>query len=215
MEQYQFRQCTWEECRFRFPVEVDQQRSLRCPTCGSDTIQVGEPVRTHAEQDGSWIHPTFEGLLDNIRSVHNVGSMFRTADGAGVTRLHLCGITATPANIKLAKAALGAQERVAWTHSLNGLDKATSLKKRGYQLWALETTREATPFFTSEPTLPHSRVAIIVGNEAAGVDPEILQICDQIYSLPMSGVKKSLNVAVSFGIAAYYLCFARNIQPEK
>lgn len=214
MESFQFRQCTWEECRFRFPAQMEAERTPRCPRCGADTIKVGLPARGQAGPADSWIRPTFEALLDNIRSVHNVGSIFRTADGAGVVHLHLCGITATPANIKLAKAALGAQERVDWTHSPNGLETAASLRDRGYLLWAIETVEGAEPFFSINPVLPHSRVVIIVGNENAGVDPDILKLADRTFSLPMSGTKKSLNVAVTFGIIAYYLCFAAQAEPE-
>lgn len=213
MDQYQFRQCVWEECRFRFPVLVEPGRSVRCPTCGSDTEYVGEPPTNQHQHRVTWIRPTFEALLDNIRSIHNVGSMFRTADGAGLAHLHLCGITATPSHIKLSKAALGAQERVSWSYHLNGLDQARRLKGKGYQLWAVEATEDAQPFFTADPVLPHSRVLVIVGNERAGIDPGILQISDQVFSIPMAGLKNSLNVAVSFGIVAYHLCYAAEFQP--
>lgn len=215
MEQFQFRQCVWEECRFRFPVQVGSERSNRCPSCGSDTILVGEPVHGPERESAKWIRPTFEALLDNIRSIHNVGSIFRTADGAGLAHLHLCGMTATPANIKLAKAALGAQEKMPWSYNLNGLDTAVALKENGYLLWAIESTENAKPFFTPNPVLPHSRVVVIVGNENAGIDPGILQICDRVYSLPMYGVKKSLNVAVAFGIVAYHLCHDSQMQPDQ
>jgi len=205
VEAYQFRQCEWEECRFRFPVQVDTSRANRCPACGSDTYEVGVPANGEDEKDSSWIRPTFEGLLDNIRSIHNVGSMFRTADGAGVAHLHLCGMTATPAHAKLSKAALGAQEKVAWSYSSNALDTAVALKKQGYQLWALEAASGSQPFYSANPTLQNSRVIVIVGNEKAGVDPGILAICDRTFSLPMYGFKQSLNVAVAFGIVAYQL----------
>jgi tRNA G18 (ribose-2'-O)-methylase SpoU len=175
---------------------------------------VGEHPQEKNTQPVTWIRPSFEALLDNIRSVHNVGSMFRTADGAGVVHLHLCGMTATPANIKLTKAALGAQERVSWSYHPNAVDQAEILKENGYQLWAIEDVEDANPFFAANPVLPHSRVAVIVGNERAGVDPGIIQICDHIYSLPMAGYKDSLNVAVSFGIVAYHLCYAAEISPE-
>ncbi len=214
MEQYQFRQCLWEECRFRFPVQVDAIRANRCPNCGSDTCEVGVPVKGKDNQNPGWIRPTFEGLLDNIRSIHNVGSMFRTADGAGLAHLHLCGMTATPAHAKLSKAALGAQEKVSWSYSANGLETAVALKEQGYQLWAIEAAENAQPFFNAEPELPHSRVIVVVGNENAGVDPGILQICDRVFSLPMYGFKKSLNVAVAFGIVSYHLCFSEKMRVE-
>ena len=214
MEQYQFRQCKWEECRFRFPVQVGSIRANRCPSCGSDTDLVGVPAEGVKKKTTSWNHPTFEALLDNIRSIHNVGSMFRTADGAGLAHLHLCGMTATPAQVKLSKAALGAQEKVPWSYEPNGLDMALSLKEQGYRLWAIEAAGNSQSFFTANPTLPNSRVIVVVGNENAGVDPGILKICDRVFSLPMIGFKNSLNVAVVFGIVVYHLCHAGQIQPN-
>lgn len=215
MKQFQFRQCIWDECRFRFPVEVDAIRANRCPNCGSDTLLVGVPVKGEESQATNWIRPTFEALLDNIRSIHNVGSMFRTADGAGLAHLHLCGMTATPAHIKMSKAALGAQEKVSWSYNSNGLEKAVALKNQGYKLWAIEAAQNAQPFFSEGLRLPHSRVVVVVGNENAGVDPGIQQICDRILSLPMYGFKESLNVAVAFGIVSYHLCFAEQMKVEQ
>lgn len=207
MQEYQFRQCNWEECRFRFPVHIDTPRANRCPVCSSDTHQVGIPVEGKGSENRNKKRPTFEGLLDNIRSIHNVGSMFRTADGAGVTHLHLCGMTATPAHAKLSKAALGAQEKVPWTYNTNGLETAEALKAKGYQLWAIEAALDSQLFFEAQPILPHSRIIVVVGNENAGVDPGILAISDQVFRLPMHGAKRSLNVAVAFGIVAYQLRF--------
>ncbi len=175
---------------------------------------VGVPASSEGENENNWIRPSFEGLLDNIRSIHNVGSMFRSADGAGVTHLHLCGMTATPAHAKLSKAALGAQERVAWSYSSNGLETAVALKAQDYQLWAIENAVGSKPFFSENPVLQNSRVVIIVGNEKAGVDPGILAICDRTFGLPMHGFKRSLNVAVAFGIVAYTLRFGMADQPR-
>lgn len=150
-------------------------------------------------------------ILDNIRSIHNVGSMFRSADGAGVRHLHLAGITATPKHPKLAKAALGAQESVGWTYHPNGVEAAAELRAEGYRLWALErlTSSGNPPLEASKA--PGGGLALIVGNERAGVDPGILAQCDAIYSLPMVGRKSSLNAAVAFGIAVYYLRFGTMI----
>ena len=136
----------------------------------------------------------------------NVGSMFRSADGAGVSHLHLAGITATPAHPKLAKAALGAQETVAWTYHPNGVAAAESLKAARVELWALERTAGLSeqPSLFSVP-VSGAPLAVVVGNEKAGVDPGILALCDAVVSLPMIGRKSSLNAAVAFGIALYYL----------
>ena len=142
------------------------------------------------------------GLLDNIRSIHNVGSIFRSADGAGVAHLHLAGITATPEHPRLAKAALGAHETVHWTYFPNALDAAHALRAQGYHLIALEPAADGPPSFTPRPA---DRLALVVGNERAGVDPGVLALCDAVLSLPMSGRKTSLNAAVAFGIGVYYL----------
>lgn len=134
--------------------------------------------------------------------------MFRAADGAGVAHLHLCGITATPAHPKLAKAALGAQEKVAWSYAANGVETAVALKAQGRQLWAIEAAIAARPLFGSPVPWSNAPVVVVVGNEKAGVDPGILAHCDQVFCLPMGGFKQSLNVAVAFGIAVYYLTYA-------
>lgn len=213
MEEYQFRQCDWAECRFRYPVQQDAPRAHRCPRCGSHTHEVGVPESGQEKLAKSWKRIcAVEALLDNIRSIHNVGSMFRTADGAGLAHLHLCGMTATPAHAKLSKAALGAQEKVPWSYNENGLDMAVLLKKQGCRLWAVEAAENAQPFFRTVAELPNARVIVVVGNENAGVDPGILEISDRVLSLPMYGYKRSLNVAVAFGIVLYHLRFASQLQ---
>ena len=205
MAEYEFRQCEWDECRFRFPVEIEESRASRCPRCGTATQVVGVPVSPPADFAHSAANPPFSALLDNIRSIHNVGSMFRTADGAGVRHLYLCGITATPAHLKMAKAALGAQETVPWSYSLNAVDLAQSLKEKGHRLWAIEAAEEAESFFNTDLRIGSQNVTIIIGNERAGVDPGILSLCDRVLYLPMAGQKRSLNVAVTFGIVSYHM----------
>jgi tRNA G18 (ribose-2'-O)-methylase SpoU len=152
-------------------------------------------------------------LLDNIRSLHNVGSMFRTADGAALEHLYLCGITATAEHPRLGKAALGAQETVSWSYSRNAVDQALALRAQGYTLWALErlaadgSRANVQMLFEVEAKilLGEKPIVLVVGNERAGVDPGILTLCNRILSLPMYGQKPSLNAAVAFGIAVYYL----------
>ena len=203
---FQIVQCSQMGCRFRFPMEVGQVRGLACPRCGQMLVLVGA-VATSAEDFPASRHvePIIEALLDNIRSIHNVGSMFRTADGAGISHLYLGGITATPDHPKLAKAALGAQGSVAWSQHNNGLETAVDLKDQGYQLWAVEAGSQSVPLFEAEVSFIEQPVLLIVGNEKAGVDPGILDVCHRIFSLPMGGYKHSLNVAVAFGITSYYL----------
>lgn len=148
-----------------------------------------------------------------------VGSIFRTADGAGLEHLYLCGITATPEHPRLGKAALGAQDTVPWSYSRNAVDTARSLQAQGYCLWALErlavdgSTKNVFSLF--DPGVRNLRrekpVVLIVGNERAGVDPGLLALCDHIFSVPMYGQKPSLNAAVAFGIAVYFLRYMDNM----
>ncbi len=181
---------------------------MRCPRCHGAVVVAAEAQAKAGDRPpaGDNEGRALVGLLDNIRSIHNVGSMFRTADGAGVAHLHLAGITATPEHPKLAKAALGAHETVAWTYATNAVDAAEALRARGYALWALEPATTNAPAITTGGERPE-RLALVVGNERAGVDPGVLALCDGVLSLPMVGEKSSLNAAVAFGIAVYYLRF--------
>lgn len=204
---FQFRQCTNESCRFRFPVSADSVLGENCPRCGRLTQFVTEPFTGHAvKRPNTPTPPTpiIEALLDNIRSAFNVGAIFRTADGAAISHLHLCGMTATPDNPRLAKTALGAENSVPWTYYTNALDAARQLQAKNYQLWAVEGGEKAQSLFdgTAELTSP---ILLILGNERAGIDPHLLDLCDRVLSIPMYGRKSSLNVEVAFGIAAYYL----------
>ena len=218
---FQIRQCQVESCRFRFPAPAGDH-NLNCPACGAPTSLITapfvpgshppvEPVRSRhfsahpAQQPKNHEQPTVEALLDNIRSIFNVGAIFRTADGAGLRRLHLCGITATPNHPKVAKTALGAERATAWTHHNNALDAAKALKGQGMQLWALERRAGSQSLFAANPLHAGTPLVLVVGNELAGIDPQLLGICDRVLHLPMEGIKESLNVAIAFGIAAYHL----------
>src|SRR5208337_1856623 len=137
---HQVWRCMNDGCKLRFPMVEGHAGDRRCPRCGSPTITVGEPYEEHKAP--LMVHqpalPRMEVLLDNIRSIYNVGSIFRTADGAGISYLHLCGITPTPDNPRLRKTALGADKAVGWTHYADGYAAAEALKAQGMRLWALE-----------------------------------------------------------------------------
>lgn len=198
------RQCRDDNCRFRFPAPAGADGPA-CPRCqGSTAAVVSFPGRAAGAE-----HPppslVVEALLDNIRSIYNVGAMLRTADGAGLRRLHLCGITATPDHPKVAKTALGAQGAVSWTYYPNALDAAERLLQDGYELWGLESGPGAEPLFSAMAPAGLKHVVLVVGNELAGIDPDLLARCSRVFSIPMQGVKASLNAAVAFGIAAYYV----------
>jgi 23S rRNA (guanosine2251-2'-O)-methyltransferase len=158
--------------------------------------------------------PEVEALLDNIRSVFNVGNMLRSADGVGIRHVHLCGITPTPSNPKLAKTSLGAEHTVAWSYHRDGLAAALSLKESGLRLWALEGGARSESLFEAVADLHGPPIVLVVGNEISGVDPGILAQCDRVLYLPMQGVKTTLNVAVAFGIAVYFLRYGLLIQHD-
>lgn len=141
-------------------------------------------------------------VLDNIRSAHNVGAIFRTADGAGVTKIFLCGITATPPHKEITKTALGTIDNVPWEYYEKTVDAIKALKEQGIQVIALEQTEQSVNF---KEFKYNNAVTIVAGNEIDGVSPEVLDICDGIVDIPMRGVAKSLNVATSTGIMLYHI----------
>jgi tRNA G18 (ribose-2'-O)-methylase SpoU len=142
-------------------------------------------------------------IADNIRSIHNVGSIFRTCDAAGVAHLHLCGFTGTPDDRRLFKTALGAQEVVPWSYHPDALDAVTDLRTRGFKIVALELTtrpRDLETLSTSDFPL-----ALIIGNEVDGVSDALIDEADFAIEIPQFGIKQSLNVSVAFGVAIFDL----------
>ncbi len=146
----------------------------------------------------------FAVVLNNIRSLYNVGSIFRTADGTGVEKLWLCGITGTPdtERERIEKTALGAEKTVPWEHSWDILPVVQKLKDTGYQIVLLEQIKESIPHQEFEPRSP---LCLIVGNEIAGISDELLALSDAAVEIEMAGTKNSLNVTVAFGVVAYHL----------
>ena len=210
---FSIRQCENQDCRFRFPIEQGSSKGKRCPRCGALTQVVDIPFSNHSVAAPAAVpaNPQVEALLDNVRSTFNVGAMFRSADGAGLRRLHLCGITPTPDNPKIAKTALGAEQSVAWTQHRNALDAAKSIREQGLRLWALEGGPRAQSLFEMAAYLPGAPILLVVGNEVSGVDPELLNLCERVAAIPMQGSKRSLNVAIAFGVAAYVLRYGESI----
>ena len=143
--------------------------------------------------------PSF-ALLDNIRSVWNVGSIFRTADAVGLGGLFLTGMTATPPRKDIEKTALGATLTVPWDYWQDSLAAARNIKEQGVALVALEQTSRSVDWEEFQFPFPH---CFVVGHEVSGVKSEILDLADHVVEIPMAGTKQSLNVAVSFGILAY------------
>lgn len=141
-------------------------------------------------------------LLHDIRSMHNVGSIFRTADAAGISKIYLTGYTATPPRKEITKTALGADEFVIWEYHADPLALIQALKKQGMEIVALERTKESQNIQAFKAEKP---ICLIVGNEIDGVGEAMLKKADAILEIPMNGKKESLNVSVAFGIAAYAL----------
>ena len=142
----------------------------------------------------------FTLLLENIRSVHNVGSIFRTADGFGVNKIILTGYTACPPRKVLHKTALGAEEVVPWTYYENPLKAAKDIKKEGIPLVLLEQTINSKSLYDVQLEFP---ACFVIGNEVSGVSESLVAECDIHIEIPMSGIKQSLNVAVSVGVIGY------------
>lgn len=144
-------------------------------------------------------HPVY-ALVDNVRSLHNVGSIFRTADGAGIQKLFLGGITGKPPQNEIHKTALGAEENVAWEYSANPVEIIQKLKAEGVQIVVLEHTNRSVHFQQAEYQFP---TCLVLGHEHYGISAEIISLADLAIEIPMYGLKGSLNVGVAFGIAAY------------
>jgi 23S rRNA (guanosine2251-2'-O)-methyltransferase len=143
-------------------------------------------------------------LVDNIRSAWNVGSILRSADGFGFTHAYLCGITPTPENEAVTKTSLGAEDFVTWSYHKDAIKLVKGLKKTGWKVLALEEHERAHSIASQTGNLDINTV-LMIGNEVTGVDPELLELADEIYFIPMRGQKRSFNVANAFSIAAYAL----------
>jgi tRNA G18 (ribose-2'-O)-methylase SpoU len=200
-------ECSNADCQFRFPSLISEKMLDTCPKCGAPLHSAGEAYPRHSVGEGQRPPKPLELhiLLDNIRSLYNVGSIFRTAEALGVAKLHLCGMTATPENPRLAKTALGAETLVNWTYHNNGVRAVEMLRTEGFKFWAIEGGEGSAPLFDASLSSQTQKIALVIGNELAGVDPGILALSDRILYIPMLGEKESLNLTVALGIAAYFV----------
>lgn len=220
VKSYEIRTCQNPVCGLRYPLTERHPIGERCPACLGETQVVLKrklnaallPAK-HSQRKSGDVRVK-AALLDNLRSAWNVGAIFRTADGLGLEKLYLCGITPTPENESVSKTSLGAEESVAWEFSRNALEKAKKLKVEGFLLIALEQDPHAVALTEFQPATAASTgsasaqgggLILILGNEISGVDPEILELCEHIVYIPMRGRKRSFNVEVAFAIAAYHL----------
>lgn len=152
------------------------------------------------------MNPLVYVILDNIRSVHNVGSIFRTSDAAGVSKIYLCGTTPTPtdrfgrARNDLAKVALGAEKTVPWGYGGNTIDIIRKLKNDGVKVFGVEQYEGSVDYVSVKYP---EQYAFVFGNEVGGVSLDVLAECDEVIEIPMKGEKESLNVSVAAGIVLF------------
>lgn len=143
-------------------------------------------------------------ILENLRSLHNVGSIFRTADGAGFEKVFLTGYTGTPPDRRIEKVSLGAEDFLEWEQNTNPVDCINKLKTEGFTIVALEQTSKSQDIFVTNFT-KFSKIALILGNEVEGVSTELLALADIALEIPMYGQKGSLNVSIAAGVAMYQI----------
>lgn len=151
-------------------------------------------------------------ILDDIRSLHNIGSVFRTADAFLIEKIYLCGITAVPPNKEIHKTALGATDTVAWEYSKSVTDVITKLQNDGVEVWAVEQVDDAVYLqdFHPDKKVKH---ALVFGNEVKGVSQEAVKLCNGAIEIPQLGTKHSLNISVSTGIVVWDI-FQKNYTRE-
>lgn len=143
-------------------------------------------------------------VLDNIRSLNNIGSIFRSSDAFCVDRVCLCGITATPPSAEIHKTALGAEDSVTWSHHADTLQAIDALKAEGWTICAIEQAENSVSLEDFEPD-PEAKYAIVMGHEVYGVDQQVVDVADMTLEIPQFGTKHSLNVAVTTGIVLWHL----------
>jgi len=215
--------CPFSDCLHVFNLQEDCEfQILSCPGCArritartlARHLEIDKQAARHRAQ-ASLASQYFqksdamEGkslvvILEELRSLWNVGSIFRTADAAGFSHLFLVGITGCPPRKEIAKTSLGAEDHVDWSYASSSLEVINGLKKLGYQIIALEKTDKSESMTSAlareQLKLP---LCLVLGSEVKGVYAETLDASDLVLDLPMRGFKESLNVAVAFGVAAY------------
>jgi 23S rRNA (guanosine2251-2'-O)-methyltransferase len=142
-------------------------------------------------------------LVDNVRSLYNVGSIFRTSDGAMIEKLFLAGFTPHPPRKEIEKTALGSTKSVPWEYTKHPIETILSLKERGYKICCLELTDRSIQY--NDIKASNFPLCLVIGNEISGVSEEVIKLCDLAIEIPMYGIKQSLNVAVAYGIAVFEL----------
>ena len=141
-------------------------------------------------------------VLDNVRSLNNIGSVFRTADAFLIEKVYLCGITASPPHKDIHKTALGATENVLWEYVHSTADIVQKLQSEGVSVWPIEQTEDSTSLDLFQPE-PNKSYAFVLGNEVRGVSQEVIDICNKALEIPQFGTKHSLNISVATGLVIW------------
>lgn len=215
--------CPYPDCLIEYEVSTAEDVQnlaicVICPQCGRQanvkSIAILNSLKRKAERSSQILGDAisldnksrFIVLLEDIRSLWNVGSIFRTSDAVGVARLYLCGITGCPPRAQITKTALGAEEVVPWQYYIHPLDVIPSLQATGTCIIGLEKNSQSISLTTLlKETKISEPLCLIVGNEIQGLSPETIHYCDYVCHLPMAGSKESLNAAVAFAVAAYFI----------
>jgi tRNA G18 (ribose-2'-O)-methylase SpoU len=190
------------------PIEVWQQLERKVAYLEGKGCLSGSSVEVSASSDNQsnsrGNEPVLHVVLEDIRSLHNVGSIFRTSDAFGFRYLHLCGITGTPDRNSVKKTSLSAEVNVDWKYYVSAVHAIAELKERGYKVVSLEcspTSRDISEL--THEAIGSQPLCLVLGNEVSGVSEEILAVSDMTCHIPMRGIKESLNVSVAFGVAAF------------
>lgn len=172
--------------------------------CGMRKLEMDELNRLSVDEFKQSEKVPVVVVLDNIRSMHNVGSVFRTCDAFLLQAVYLCGYTPQPPHRDIHKTALGATETVAWKYFPTTMEAVEQLKTEGYSTWAIEQVEQSVPLhqFRYNHQAP---MAVVFGNEVEGVDPNVVKVCDGSIEIPQLGMKHSLNISVAAGIVLWEL----------
>lgn len=165
-------------------------------------LDITEMNRLSVDEFKSTSKIPFIVILDNIRSMHNIGSVFRTADAFRLDMIYLCGITATPPNSEIHKTALGAEETVDWEYCKDTMDAIKSAKEKGYKILSIEQAVGST-MLNDLQLISGEKVAVVLGNEVKGVQQGVIDASDVCVEIPQYGTKHSLNVSVTSGIVIW------------
>lgn len=201
---FEIRVC--ENCGLRYPITRGHSFGVRCPHClGETSVALEKTIHDEPAHEENVHADNLVVLVDNVRSAWNVGSILRSADGFGFSHAYLCGITPTPDQEAVQKTSLGAEDFVTWSHHKDAVKLIKGLRLEGWKIIGLEEDKRAISLHQFATAADQQPIVLIIGNEVTGVDPGLLKLCDEILYIPMHGQKRSFNVAVAFGVAAYAL----------